>query len=193
VSIVERLWRAKWPIFVLVIFVLFVTKCVPRPINDLEVLNVSRLTDQQSIKIRRDIQDTTGFEVSHAILWHVQLSGNANWINEVQKHELNGYFIAKNCAHQDWGIFGYGPFADGTEVGAYGESIENVDVSERPTIIYDVYIPETGRYRSAKNFNSKQPTYNLNEDLVEICLSIAGGAMHGAYGKSNEVRFHLKS
>lgn len=175
------------------IFVLFVIKFVPQPINNLEVINVSRSTDRRSIEIRKDIQDRTGFEVPHEILWHVQLRGNANWINEVQKHELNGYFIAKSCARRDWELFGYGPFADGIEASAYGKGIENIDASKRPSIIYDLYFPETGRYRSAKNFNSKQPAYNLHEDLVEVCLSIAGGAMHGAYGKSNEVRFYLKS
>lgn len=179
-TLIERLWRAKWPIIVLITFLLFVTKFVPQPINDLKVINVGRLTEQQSVKIGRDIRDKTGYEVSHTTFWRVQLQGKANWVTEVQKHELNGYVIARNCAHKDWEVFGYGPFVDGVEVGAYGIGIETIDISKRPSVIYDVYFPETGRYKSAKNFNSKQPAYNLNDDLVEVCLTIAGGAMHGA-------------
>jgi len=90
---IERLWRQKWPIFVSS-YVLFVTNVSRANSNDLRSPQCkSALTGHKASKLRRRYQDTTGFEVfAFAILWHVATQRESNWINEVQKHELNGYY-----------------------------------------------------------------------------------------------------
>ncbi|MEO9913181.1 MAG: hypothetical protein ABJF89_10820 [Parasphingorhabdus sp.] len=72
----------------------------------------------------------------------------------------------------------------------YGDGIREYRPSSS-NVQYDIYLPENGRYRSEADFNAPMPSYDLGKQRMTLCLKIAGGAMHGAYNRSNEVRIEV--
>lgn len=123
-------------------------------------------------------------------VWKVSLSGDAAWIHEVKRHELNSYATVLRCDERDFGILNLGPYVRQVPVTYYGEGLNDFGPSAR-TARYDVYLPEKGRYRSQADFNASMPSYDLGSQRLTLCFRIVGGAMHGAYNRSNEVRLEV--
>ena len=91
------------------------------------------------------------------------------------------------CDERDYGVLSLGPYVGQVPVTYYGEGFR--DYRAPASIVqYDIYLPETGRYRSQADFNASMPSYDLGSQRLSLCLRIAGGAMHGANNRSNEVR-----
>jgi hypothetical protein len=179
----RRTRRSIFPVSLLLLLFLFVYACVPKPITDLRTTQVTRVP-ASSLPPSNDLRDTW---ISGEFLWKVSLAGDASWIREVRRHELNSYPIVVRCDDRDIGIFGLGPYAGPVQVTYYSEGFQDY----QPTSSieqYDVYLPETGRYRSQADSNAPMPSYDLGRQSLTLCISLAGGAMHGAYGRSNEVR-----
>ncbi len=123
-------------------------------------------------------------------VWKVTLTGDADWVGEVRQHGLNSYPIVRRCDRPDYTLLGLGPYLGEVRVTNYAEGFD----SYRPvtgTEQYDVYLPETARYHSEAEFNAPMPSYDLGKQRMTLCIRIAGGAMHGAYNVSNEVRVQV--
>jgi hypothetical protein len=178
-----RARRAILPAGLLLLLFLFVYACIPEPITDLRTTQVTRVS-ASSLPPSNDLRDT--LIQRGEFLWKVSLAGDANWIREVRRHELNSYPIVVRCDDRDSGIFGLGPYAGSVPVTYHGEGFQDY----QPTSSieqYDVYLPETGRYRSQGDFNAPMPSYDLGRQSLTLCIRLAGGAMNGAYNRSNEV------
>ncbi len=177
--------RAFLPIGLLLLIFLFVWKCVPKPITDLQVLEVTRVP-ASALPVTDDLRETLS-ERSEAV-WKVSLSGDAGWLREVKRHELNSYATVLRCDERDSSVLSLGPYVGQVKVTAYG-------FDERPPsaniVRYDVYLPERGHYKSEADFNASMPAYDLGKQRLLLCLRIAGGAMHGAYNRSNEVKVQI--
>jgi hypothetical protein len=176
--------RAILPVSLLLLLFSFVYACVPKPIADLRITQVTRVP-ASSLPPSNDLRDT--LIQRGEFLWKVSLAGDANWIREVRRLELNSYPIVVRCDDRDSGIFSLGPYAGRVPVTYGGKGFQDY----QPTSSieqYDVYLPETGRYRSQADFNAPMPSYDLGRQSLTLCIRLAAGAMYGAYDHSNEVR-----
>ena len=177
-----RARKAILPVTLLLLLFLFVYACVPKPITDLRTIGVTRVP-ASSLPPSNDLRDAQRGE----FLWRVSLAGDANWIREVRRHELNSYPIIVRCDDRDAGIFSLGPYVGQVPVTYGGKGFQ--DYQPASSIAqYDVYLPETGRYLSQADVNAPMPSYNLSRQSLTLCVRLAGGAMDGAYSRSNEVR-----
>jgi hypothetical protein len=160
---------------------------VPKAITDLRPLEITRVP-ASALPVTDDLREAV--TKRGEAVWKITLRGDAGWIKEVQRHELNSYVTVVRCDKPDYRIFSLGPYVGQVPVTYHGEGFRDY----RPpasTVQYDVYLPETGRYRSQADFNAPMPSYDLGSQRLSLCLRIAGGAMHGAYNQSNEVRVEV--
>lgn len=182
-----QLRRAILPASLLLLLFLFVHGCVPEPITDLRLVGLSRMPasalpasdDRREALIERD-----------EAVWRVSLIGDANWVSEVKQHGLNSYAKVVRCDERDQTVFSLGPYVGQVPVTYYGDGFRDYR-PHSPRVRYDVYLPEIGRYRSERDFNAPMPSYHLGKQQMALCIRIAGGAMHGAYNHSNEVRVEI--
>jgi hypothetical protein len=177
--------RALLPLSLLLLIFLFIHSCVPAPITDLRLIAVSRVP---AAALPAGNDRRAAFMVRNEALWKVTLEGDAGWVGEVRRHELNGYANVMRCDQPDARLLSFGPYVGETLISHYAEGMDAVDAAGRRMMRYDIYLPETGRYRSEADFNALMPSYDLRT-RDELCVTIAGGAMTGAYNKSNMVRF----
>ena len=175
------------PVSILLLLLLFVKACVPKPITDLRVIEVSRVP-ARALPASEDMRETL-MERGEGI-WKVSLTGDANWIREVRRHELNSYGTVVRCNERDFSLISLGPYVGQALVSPYDDGLRDYRPLSR-TVQYDLYLPETGRYHSEADFNAPMPSYDLGRMRLPLCLRIAGGAMHGAYNRSNEVRVEV--
>ena len=182
-----RLRQALLPLGLLLLLVIFVHSCVPKPITDLRPIGMSRVpaTALPQIDDLRDALSARGES-----LWKVSLSGDSDWIQQVKQHELNSYALVVRCDERNSRIFSLGPYVGSVHVSYYGEGFKALR-SMRGPVTYEIYLPETGRYISEADSNARMPSYDLGKGRTALCIRIAGGAMHGAYGQSNEVRVEI--
>ncbi|HYI64725.1 MAG TPA: hypothetical protein VEW71_07555 [Allosphingosinicella sp.] len=182
-----RARRAIFPVSLLLLLFLFVYACVPKPITDLRPAEVARVP-ASALPPTDDLRDT--LTRRGEALWKVSLEGDANWIREVRRHELNSYATVVRCDDRDYGVLSLGPYVGLVPVTNYGDGFR--DYQPASSIVrYDVYLPETGRYHSEADFNAQMPSYDFGSQRTALCIRIAGGAMHGAYNRSNEVRVEV--
>lgn len=187
----RTLRRAAIPSSLLLVVFVFVWSCVPKPITDLRVLSAIKVPASDIVLTDDEVSDLLAAWVRRdKVIWKVTLSGDANWIEEVRQHDLNSYAVVVLCERRDNAVFSLGPYFGQVPVTAFGKLFEEVRPSSG-TVEYDVYLPEAGRYQSRADPNAPMPDYNLTRGDKPLCLKIAGGAMHGAYGESNEVRLDL--
>jgi len=182
-----QLRRTIVPLGLLLLLFLFVDACVPKPITDLRLIGVSRMP-ASALPPSDDLRDTLA-DRGEAV-WRVSLTGNSKWIREVKQHELNSYATVLRCDEPDRRVLSLGPYVGRIPVTYYGDGIQHYRPRAR-TVQYDIYLPETGRYRSEKNFNAPMPRYDIGKQRMALCIRIAGGAMHGAYNRSDEVRVEV--
>lgn len=123
-------------------------------------------------------------------MWKLSFAGDSNWIHEVRQHDLNSYPKVVRCDERDHGIDAFGPYVGTVEVTTQGNALDGFDPTT-DILQYDVYLIEAGRYRSQADFNASMPAYDLGKQRLPLCITIAGGAMHGAYNRSNEVRVEI--
>lgn len=155
------------------------------PISDLRVASVERIA---ASALPADDPVRGALIERGESLWRVTLSGSAGWIGEVGRLTLNTYPIVRRCDDPDKELFTTDVYVDGVRLSP--ETSESLRT--RPAAAeYTIYISEKGQYRSARDFNARLPDYDLEATPAELCIRIAGGAMHGAYGQSNEVRLKL--
>jgi hypothetical protein len=183
----SRLRKTIFPASLLLLFFLFSWACVPKPIVDLRLVEATRLPTS-ALPVAADMGGLLTKRVE--AVWKVSLRGDAGWIHEVKRHELNSYATVVRCDERDYGVFSLGPYVGQVPVTYYGEGFENYRPSAS-VVQYDVYLPEKGDYRSEADFNAPMPSYDLGSQRLSLCLRIAGGAMHGAYNRSNEVRLEV--
>lgn len=182
-----RLKRAILPASLLLALLLFVYRCVPEPINDLRAIEVTRVPASK-LPLTDDLRQSL-LQRGEAV-WKVSLTGTYNWIREVQRHELNSYATVVRCDDRDYSVLSLGPYTGEMAVTYYGDGFREYRPSSS-NVQYDIYLPENGRYRSEADFNAPMPSYDLGKQRMTLCLKIAGGAMHGAYNRSNEVRIEV--
>ena len=171
----------------LLLMFLFVHACVPKPITDLRLVEVRRLP-ASALPPSDDLRETLT-ERGEGV-WKVSLTGDANWIREVRRHKLNSYATVVRCDERDYRVLSLGPYVGQVPVTYYGDGFGDYRAPSR-TVQYDIYLPGTGRYHSEADFNAPMPSYDLGKMRLPLCLRIAGGAMHGAYNRSNEVRVEV--
>lgn len=176
------------PLGLLLLVFLFVYSCVPDPIRDLRLLEVRRLP--ASALPRGDDLREPLMRRGEAI-WKLTLEGDAGWIGEVRQHELNSYAKVVRCDKPDYTLLALGPYVGPVAITFYDGGFQAYRPPERGAVRYDIYVPEAGRYHTEADFNASAPAYDLSRERLAICLRIAGGAMHGAYNRSNEVRTHI--
>lgn len=179
--------RAIFPASLLLLLFLFLRACVPEPIADLELVE-SRRVPASALPLSADLRGTLANRGD--AVWRVSLDGDANWIREIKQHELNSYANVTRCDDRDRRLLSLGPFVGRVLMSYYGEGFRDYDARSR-TVRYDVYLPETGRYRSVKDFNAPMPSYDLGRQRIPLCFRIAGGGMQGAFAHSNEVRVEV--
>lgn len=183
----QPLRRAILPLTLLLFLFLFIYACVPQPIDDLRVVQVSRLGASAlpaGDSLRGQMMARAEF------VWKISLSGDAGWVREVRRHELNSYGVIVRCDRRDQTLFALGPYVGNIRLTNYGRGFDTLGVGAGPER-YDLYLPETGRYISEADSNTPMPAYDLRKEPLTLCISIAGGGMQGAYGRSNEVRVEL--
>jgi hypothetical protein len=170
------------PLALLLLIFLFVHACVPKAITDLTLVEVRRVP----------VEANPGSGVHPARrggpVWRLSFEGSAHWVGEVRQHQLNGYATVARCDNRDVELHALGPYVDEVEIGVYADGFATLDPGNRRKLRYDIYLPEAGRYSSARDANAPMPRYDLTQERLELCTRIVGGAMHGAYGRSNEVR-----
>jgi len=183
----SRLRQTILPASLLLLLFLFLWACVPKPITDLRPVKVTRVP-AFALPVADDLREP--LTKRGEAVWKVSLRGDAGWIQEVKRHELNSYATVVRCDERDYGVLSLGPYVGQVPVTYYGEGFRNYH-SPASIVQYDVYLPETGRYRSQADFNAPMPSYDLGSQRLSLCLRIAGGAMQGAYNRSNEVRLEV--
>lgn len=178
-----QLRRAIIPASLLLLLLLYSYGCVPKRITDLRAAGLSRISaaDLPAAEDLREPLRQRGESV-----WKLVLSGDGRWVREVRTHELNSYPIVVRCDRPDRELLALGPYVGEARLTYHGHGFDQL--TDASSLRYDVYLPETGRYRSAKDFNAPMPWYDLGREKLPLCVSIAGGAMTGAYNRSNEVR-----
>ena len=179
--------RAVLPLSLLLFLLLFVHACVPEPIADLRAVGVSRMP-ASALPPSDDLREVLAKR--REAVWKISLVGDANWIGEVKQHELNSYATVVRCNERDQAVLGLGPYVGQVRVTYYGDEFRDYRVQSR-TARYDIFLPETGRYQSERDPNAPMPSYDLGKQRMTLCVRIAGGAMHGAYNRSNEVRVEV--
>jgi len=183
----KLLRRAALPTSILLLVFLFVWSCVPRPITNLHPVSIARVPAMalpaEDYLRKRLIEEGQS-------VWRISLRGDAHWIDEVRKHELNSYATVLRCDQLDYELLSQGPYVGTVLVSYYGDGFGAYRPSAK-TVTYDVYLPERGQYKSQRDFNAQTPSYDLARQRLHLCLRIAGGAMHGAYNRSNEVRLDV--
>jgi hypothetical protein len=159
------------------------------PIRDLALVEVRRVhaAELPETGLRVDSSLRAKYIREDATLQRITLSGTAKWISEVTRQELNSYPIIVRCDRRDAEVFSLGPYISGDPIPIELEESEAASPASG-TALYTIYLPETSRYTSRRVLNAKMPTYDLRAERIELCIRLAGGAMHGAYGESNEVR-----
>lgn len=182
-----QLRRAILPASLLLLLFFFMHACVPEPIADLRLVEVKRMP-ASALPPSDDLRDTLT-ERGEGV-WRVSLAGDSNWILEVQQHELNSYATVMRCDEREESVLSLGPYVEQIPVTYYGDGFRDYRPRSR-TVRYDIYLPETGRYRSERDFNAPMPSYDLGKQRLALCIRIAGGAMQGAYNRSNEVRVEV--
>lgn len=182
-----QLRRTILPASLLLLLLLCVHACVPEPIADLRLVEVKRVP-ASTLPPSDDLRETLT-DRGEAV-WKVSLSGDANWIREVRRHELNSYATVVRCDERDQNVLSLGPYVGQIPVTYHGDGFRDYYAHSR-TVRYDIYLPETGRYKSKNDFNAPMPLYDLGKQQLALCIRIAGGAMHGAYNRSNEVRMEV--
>ena len=180
----SRLRRAILPASLLLLLFLFVWSYVPKPITDLRSADVTRVP-ASALPFDDYLRET--LTKRGEAVWKVSLRGDAGWIREVNQHNLNSYAIVVRCDDRDRGVLGLGPYVGQVPVTYKGEGLREYRPPAK-IVQYDVYLPETGRYLSQADVNAPMASYDLGSQRLMLCLKIAGGAMHGAYNQSNEVR-----
>lgn len=183
----RQIRRALLPLSALLVLLLFVHACVPKPIRDLRLVGVSRVPPS-ALPPLDDLPEAVT-ERGEAV-WKVSLTGDANWIREVRQHELNSYAKVVRCDERDSSVFSLGPYVGQIPVTYYDDGFGGYRPPSR-TVQYDIYLPEKFRYYSEADFNAPMPTYDLGKMRLPLCVRIAGGAMHGAHNRSNEVRVEV--
>lgn len=161
--------------------------CVPQPIADLRLVEVSGLPAlalPPSDEFREHLATRGG------AVWKVSLKVDSNWMLEVKRHELNSYALVERCDEPDLSVLSLGPYVGLIAATMNSEQFRHYQPPPG-TVRYDIFLPETDRYRSKRDFNASMPSYDLGAERMELCIRIAGGAMSGAYNQSNEVRVKL--
>jgi hypothetical protein len=180
--------RALLPLGLLLLVFLFIRSCIPAPITDLRLVAVRRVP-ATALPAGNDLRPALMARAE--ALWKVTLEGDAGWVGEVRRHELNGYAIVVRCDQPDASLLALGPYVGETLISYYAEGMDALDPAGRATLRYDIYLPETGRYHSQADVNAPMPGYDLGGARHELCARIAAGAMTGAYNRSNLVRFSV--
>jgi hypothetical protein len=183
----NQLRRAVPPAAILVLLFLFVLACVPTPITDLRPVSVGR-SPASALPSADNFRDTL-MQRGESVL-KVSFSGSADWIREIRQHQLSSYPVVVRCDDRDSAIFALGPYVGQVPVTYQGDGLDDYQ-PKSATVQYDVYLPETGRYRSEADFNAPMSSYDLGRQRLALCIRIAGGAMYGAYARSNEVRVEV--
>ena len=183
----RQLRRAILPATLLLLLFLFIRACVPKPITDLRLVSLSRVP-ASALPLTDFLREP--LTKRDEAVWKVSLTGDADWVRQVKRLELNSYATVVRCDQRDFGIFGLGPYVGQVPVTYYGDGFK--DYRPPSTVVkYDVYLPETGRYISQADANAPMPSYDLAKGRTPLCLRIAGGSMIGAYNRSNEVRVEV--
>lgn len=180
----RRLRRAIIPASLLTLLFLYSYACVPKRISDLRVVGLARISAADlppAEEMRRWLA------LRGEAVWKLALAADAGWIGEVRSQELNSYPVVVRCDHPDWELLALGPYVGQTRLTYSGDGLDAL-VDGNGSVHYDIYLPETGHYRSQNDFNAAMPPYDLRTEKLALCVSIAGGAMTGAYNRSNEVR-----
>jgi hypothetical protein len=177
--------RALLPLSLLLLILLFIHSCVPVPITDLRLVEVRRVP-AAALPAGNDLR--ARLMVHAEMLWKITLEGDAQWVGEVKQHELNGYAIVVRCEEPDARVLALGPYVGEVLISYYAQGLDAFDPAGRAMLRYDLYLPETGRYQSEADVNAPMPAYDLGATSGALCVSIAGGVMTGAYGRSNIVR-----
>lgn len=183
----SELRRAKVPLSLLILLFLFVYACVPEPITNLRLVEVSRMP-ATALPPSDDLREI--LTERHEAIWRVSLSGDSSWIGEVNQHDLNSYANVVRCDNRDQSLLSVGPYVGPILVTDYAEGFGD-EPAKSGIVRYDIYLPETWRYTSNRDFNAPMPSYDLSTERIALCIVIAGGAMHGAYNRSNEVRVEV--
>ena len=176
--------RALLPLSLLLLVFLFIRSCIPAPITDLRLVEVGRVP-AAALPPGNDLR--AALVAEGETLWKLTLEGDADWVGEVRRHELSGYADVVRCDQPDARLLSLGPYVGQMLVSYHADGLDAFDPADRPTLRYDIYLPERGRYESVADFNAAMPSYDLRA-RDDLCVSIAGGAMTGAYSRSNMVR-----
>lgn len=155
------------------------------PIRDLRVASAQRIA---ASALPADDPVRGALIARGESLWRVTLSGSTGWIGEVGRQDFNTYPIVRRCDDPDKELYATHVYVDGIELTP--ETSGRLSKTSA-TAEYTIYISEKGEYQSARNANAKMPEYDLKTMPIELCIRIAGGAIHGAYGQSNEVPLKL--
>lgn len=174
--------RALVPAVVLLLLFLFTWGCEPRAFTDLRIVGVSKVSASSMPTAYGRAIPTNGADALK-----ITLSGSQKWLRDVRRLEMNTYAIVVRCNYRDGELYSEGPYIGFLRVSPYEERLWDHPPSTK-LVQYDVYVPERSSYRSQRDFNAPMPTYDLRRQRLQLCISIAGGSMAGAYGRSNEVR-----
>lgn len=174
--------RAVVPTLLLLLLFLFTWGCEPRAFTDLRIVRVSKVPASSMPTAYGQAIPTNGAEALK-----ISLSGSQQWLRDVRRLEMNTYAIVLRCDHRDAELYSEGPYVGLLRVSPYQEQLWDHPPS-RQLVQYDVYLPERSSYTSQGDFNAAMPPYDLRRESLLLCISIAGGSMVGAYGRSNEVR-----
>lgn len=177
-----RVRRAIIPTAILLVLFLFVWGCEPRAFTDLRIVSITRVPASQAPRAYGRPIPTDG-----ADLLKISLSGSQQWLRDVKRLEINTYAIIVRCDHRNARLYTEGPYIGFLRVSPYQEQLWN-EPSSTKLVQYDVYAPERSSYTSIADPNARMSTYDLRRERMLVCISIAGGSMAGAYGRSNEVR-----
>ncbi len=177
--------RAGLPLVLLLSVFLFFFACVPDPISDLTLVEVKRLP-ASSLPPGEDLRDEMARRGE--AVWRLSFSGEAGWMRQLRRHEMNGYAKVLRCDDRKVEVLALGPYVGNVKASYYGEGFEAFDPGESRTFRYDVYIPSKGTYHSSINANEWLSPHDFDREQVELCVRLAGGSMLGAYNESNEAR-----
>ncbi|WP_152569594.1 MULTISPECIES: hypothetical protein [Sphingomonas] len=166
---------------------LYLYACVPVPLANLRAVHVQRLS-AAALPAQDDLRETL-VQRGEAV-WKVTLAGSSDWINQIRRHELNGYAVVVPCDAPDIELFASGPYQGITKVSYYGRGFNALRSTAGDTT-YDLYVPETGTFILRADVNKHMSDYDLGRERLNLCVSLAGGAMTGAYARSNEVRVEV--
>jgi hypothetical protein len=171
------------PTVLLLLLFLFLWGCEPRAFSDLRIVGVDRVPTSA-------LPRAEGPRFDEGDVLKISLSGSAQWIRDVRRLEMNTYPIVVRCDDRGVELYADGPFVGRSLLSPYDDHFSNL-TSSTMSAQYDLYLPERGRYSFRSDPNASAPTYDLGHERIPLCVSIAGGSMAGAYGRSNEVRLEI--